>query len=410
MKIGYACIPKTISARTSRSLLLKNFNYDNFIRIASDNINDLMLILEHNIENNIFMFRISSDIIPLGSHPVNNINWSEIFKDNLEAIGEFIKKNKIRVSMHPGQYTVINSNSEDVVTKSLKDIEYHTKFLDSLKLDYTNKIVLHIGGVYGDKDSAIKRFILNFERLSLSARHRLVIENDDKSYNINDVLRISHILNIPTVFDNLHHELNHSGESNLQNILKEVFLTWTEKDGAMKLHYSDSSIDKKVGAHSQFVITKKFLTYYHIVNVYNPDIMLEVKDKDISAIKCLQCLSEGSKHILYDMWAKYKYLVMEKNYKLYKECSSLVKTNCSIIEFYEFVDATLLLPINEKNFCNAAEHVWGYFKEVASIKEKERFSLYINNYEFNYKLKLFLYKLAIKYNQPYLLSSYYFYY
>ena len=411
MKIGYACVPLTIDARTSRRLIIKNFNYDNFFVITKANLTDLRLILEHNIKNNIFMFRISSDIIPLGSHEINDIQWQEIFKYELEDTGKFIRENNIRVSMHPGQYTVLNSNSEEVVAKSIKDIEYHTLFLDSLKVDFTNKIVLHIGGVYGDKESAIERFILNFKRLSPQAQKRLIIENDDKSYTVKDVLSISKVLDIPVVFDNLHHLLNSETSENLESILKEVALTWKELDGPMKLHYSDSSGSKRAGAHSKFVFTKNFIPYLNEVKDFDPDIMLEVKDKDISAIKCIQFTSKVQKiHTLYDMWAKYKYLVMEKDYKLYKQCSNMVKSKCTLTVFYEFIDEVLSLPLNEKNFINTAYHIWGYFKNVATPSERKKFDFYINNKELNEKFKQFLKKLACKYNVEYLLNSYYFLY
>jgi len=84
--------------------------------------------------------------------------------------------------MHPGQYTVMNSPSEEVVKKSIAEIEYHTKFLDSLGIDYSNKIIIHIGGEYGDKSSAIQRFSDNIKALSDSARSRLVLENDEKIF------------------------------------------------------------------------------------------------------------------------------------------------------------------------------------------------------------------------------------
>jgi len=105
----------------------------------------------------------------------------------------------IRGSMHPGQYTVLNSPNEEVVEKSIMDLEYHCKFLDSLGVDYSNKIILHVGGVYGDKISAMERFKHNFNRLSNSLKKRLVIENDDKSYTIEDVLIKIHIYNVQSM-------------------------------------------------------------------------------------------------------------------------------------------------------------------------------------------------------------------
>lgn len=482
MKVGYACIPLTVPYKTTRSFMIKNFSEDRLYKCASENIEDLKNILQCNVKNGIYLFRISSDIIPFGSHKINNIKWWEIFKKQLSEIGQYIKEQGVRVSMHPGQYTVLNSPSSEVLDNSLRDIEYHCKFLDSLKLDYTHKIVLHIGGVYGDKKLSIKRFVDNFQKLSPSAKKRLILENDDKSYNIEEVLEICNKLNIPAVFDNLHHRLNPpvncedakerkrrynqctyhdtylnqsdikdtngeglknypdskntgkcsgndksaieikcdinnntyvSGFSDvyIDDIFKRIKATWKEEDGAMKIHYSDKDTDKKGGSHSKFVLTENFLNYYKKIEKYQPDIMLEVKDKDISAIKCVNLIfNEGKRGVLYDEWARYKYLVMEKAYALYKKCSSLVRENCSLKEFYSFVDACLSMPYNEKNFKNTAFHIWGYFKDCATDKEKRDFLNLMDEYKDPQKVKEKLYKLAVKYEREYLVESYYFAY
>lgn len=404
--------------------MIKNFSEDRFYQCASENLEDLKNILKCNVKKGIYLFRISSDIIPFGSHRINNIKWWEIFKKQLSEIGQYIKEQGVRVSMHPGQYTVLNSPSSEVLENSLRDIEYHCKFLDSLKLDYTHKIVLHIGGVYGDKKLSMKRFVDNFQKLSPSAKKRLILENDDKSYNIEEVLEICNKLNIPAVFDNLHHRLNPSvncedakerkrryNQCTYQDTFKRVKATWKEEDGAMKIHYSDKDPDKKGGAHSKFVLTENFLNYYKKIQKYQPDIMLEVKDKDISAIKCVNLIfNEGKRVVLYDEWARYKYLVMEKGYDLYKKCSSLVKGNCSLKEFYSFVDACLSMSYNEKNFKNTALHIWGYFKDCATDKEKRDFLNLMDEYKNPQKVKEKLYKLAVNYEREYLVGSYYFVY
>lgn len=106
----------------------------------------------------------------------------------------------------------MNSPKKDVVERAIKDLNYHAKVLDSLGVGESHKIVLHIGGVYNDKKQAINRFIKNYSNLSNEVKQRLIIENDDKLYNINDVLGISNIINIPVVFDNLHNNVNPSNE------------------------------------------------------------------------------------------------------------------------------------------------------------------------------------------------------
>lgn len=291
MSIGYACI--TLGAENVKlsRCTLKNASEDSLRKIINKNLEALFNIIDYNIENEIKLFRISSDIIPFGSHKVNTLNWQEEFKDKLLAIGKKIKASNMRVSMHPGQYTVLNSINDDVVKNAVRDLEYHASFLDALKVDSKNKIVLHIGGVYGDKKKASENFIKNYFKLPEKIKKRLIIENDDRSYNIEDVLNISKEISIPVVFDNLHNKLNPSprklSESEWISICGE---TWKKEDGRQKIHYSQQKNGATVGAHSDTIDVNEFSEFYNSLKDKDIDIMLEVKDKNISAVKCINLI------------------------------------------------------------------------------------------------------------------------
>lgn len=411
MKIGYACIPLTIPFRTNRRLLLKDFTYEKASEIIESNLSDLHKILEYNKKRDINLFRISSDIIPLGSHEINDLPWKSIFKSELTSIGNYIKENSIRVSMHPGQYTIINSPSEDIVNKSIRDFEYHTDFLDSLELDYTHKLILHIGGVYGDKPLAKKRFIENFKRLSSSAQKRMIIENDEKNYSLEDVLEISEKIDIPVVYDNLHNTCYSSNDLSVKDIYKLVNKTWKKEDGNMKVHYSQQAENKKTGSHSTTINIEDFLEYFKEAKDFDPDIMLEVKDKDISSIKVINSLNSlkgiNTKSTITEEWAKYKYVVMAYNYEAYKTCRKIIKDNGDVLSLYKFIDETLKNPLDEGNYINTLHHVWGYFKDISKTQEKNHFTKMISEKKFS-NAKDYLFKLTNKYDVEYLKKGYFF--
>lgn len=410
-RIGYACTPISIPYKTSRGFILKNFNENIFNECVSRNLKDLMSILQWNCQNGIHMFRISSDIIPFGSHSINKIEWWRTFKRELSECGKFVKTNDIRVSMHPGQYTVLNSPHEEVVEKSIADLEYHCRFLDAMEVDYKNKIVLHVGGVYGNKLSAMGRFKSNFNRLSASLKKRVVIENDDKGYTIEEVLGICMELGVPAVFDNLHHKLNPC-LLELEDIITHVESTWKPEDGPVKLHYSDQDLERKGGAHSRSIVTKNFLSYMERIKGLDADIMLEVKDKEVSAMKGVYALKENlGISIRTQQWAKYKYCLMEKNYLYYKKCSSLINSNVPIKEVYIYIDECLNSAFDEGSFKNTAQHVYGYVKDKVTLKEKQGFmELLKNPRENKTKIKSLLQRLCKKYKAEYINNSYYFIY
>ena len=152
MSIGYACLTIGVQNTNLKSCIAKNVDEEKLLDLISNNLNSLENIIEYNIKNNIKLFRISSDLIPFGSSKINSIPWEKIFLSKFGEIGDKIKTSGMRVSMHPGQYTVINSPNIEVVNRAIDDLNYHTKVLDSLGVGSEHKIVLHIGGVYNDKE------------------------------------------------------------------------------------------------------------------------------------------------------------------------------------------------------------------------------------------------------------------
>ncbi len=288
MRLGYACLTVGVFDTNFKNIRQKNVNKEKLYQIIEHNLQFLDKMIDYNIANEITLFRITSDLIPFGSSIANQYKWELDFADHFKKIGRKIKKNNIRVSMHPGQYTILNSNRAEVVKAAMADLQYHAKIFDLLQVDSTNKIVLHVGGVYNDKKTAMKRFITNYWKLDENIKKRLVIENDERSFNIIDVLNISAKTNMPVVFDNLHHALNFV-DLQIEEIIKKCAATWEKEDGTPKVHYSEQNVLKKQGAHSQTIDCKK-LNYFIQRLPTNVDIMLEVKDKNNSVIKCQKYL------------------------------------------------------------------------------------------------------------------------
>jgi len=145
MRIGYPCINRTIGCSSSRTFRLKSYSKDRLIGTVSDNLTCLFKILQFNVVHNLLFFRISSDLVPFASHQICKLDWLTYFKDQFTSIGAFIRSNNIRISMHPGQYTVLNSQDPGILTRSIKELQYHADVLDALDLDVSAKIQMHVG-------------------------------------------------------------------------------------------------------------------------------------------------------------------------------------------------------------------------------------------------------------------------
>ncbi len=416
MNIGFACIAIGVPGAGLRTCVKKNATDENLLAIIQANLAALDRIIEYNIKNEIKLFRISSDLIPFGSSEINQLEWWNLFTEQFHLIGKKIVESGMRVSMHPGQYTVINSPKDEVVNRAVEDLFYHARVLDALGVDSTHKIILHIGGVYGDKTTAIARFIENYKMLPEEVKERLVIENDDKSYHIADVLQIGTTLKIPVVYDTLHNQVNpYDREKTDCDWIELCRKTWTKKDGRPKIHYSRQHPGKQKGSHSDSIKIREFLQFKDSLNGIEPDVMLEVKDKNLSAIKCNNAIRRNSSiKNLETEWGHYKYLVLEKSQQSYAKIRVLLKQkeNYPVEEFYQLIEDALSLPDNQGNACNALLHIWGYFKNQASKIEKERFRKLQDTFEVTgssgVSAKRFLWRLAERYQEEYLLQSYYF--
>ena len=199
-------------------------------------------------------------------------------------IGGFIALHSMRISMHPDQFVLINSPSEEIFEKSIRDLIYHEEVLSLLGLDSTHKIQIHVGGMYGDKTTAIERFVKRFEALPERIKKRLVIENDDRLFSLKDTLEISSLTGIPVLFDTLHHEVVNNSES-----FHEAFglftKTWKTEDGIPMIDYSDQDPEGRRGKHKPSIDLTHFKNFLQQVKGFDFDIMFEIKDKESSALK-----------------------------------------------------------------------------------------------------------------------------
>ena len=122
MKIGYPCINLSIGCKSDSTFRLKSYTDERLRSTIENNLDCLQRILQFNVEHDILFFRITSDLVPFASHPVCRFDWQDHFRDRFIEIGDFITRYKIRVSMHPGQYTVLNSPDISVVERSKKEL------------------------------------------------------------------------------------------------------------------------------------------------------------------------------------------------------------------------------------------------------------------------------------------------
>lgn len=293
MKIGFPSINYEVDCKPNKKFKLQSYSEQNFLGTAKSNLECTKKTILENIKKGYLFFRISSDAIPFASHPICKVNWQKEFQKEFGEIGEIIKKHGMRISMHPDQFVVINSPNNEIVQRSVKELEYHADVLDLMNLGEDAKIQIHVGGVYDDKEESITRFVKNFNLLPEKVKRRLAIENDDVSYSVKDCLKISKQANIPIIFDYFHHECLNNNEKQI-DVFNECKKTWKKKDGVMMLDYSSQQIGERKGKHTETLNENHFNKFLNDLKGQDFDLMLEIKDKQKSAEKALIIINSKS--------------------------------------------------------------------------------------------------------------------
>ncbi len=297
MRLGYPCLNRTLSQssrRPNHGTTVKHLRgltaeerRDKLNRLLQKNLHNNLEILKFNLENEIAVYRFCSDIVPVATHPVAD-DWDYIASAEAEIkeLGDFVREHGFRVSMHPEQFTVLNSDREDVVENARQDLRYHHSFLQAMGLDSEAIIILHIGGVYGDRERALERFKENFLSLDPDIQERVVIENDDRSYTATEVLGVAGELEIPMVLDIHHFNINHGPEENLLDLMPRAFATWQER--RPKLHFSSPASSEDPTRHAREIDPEEFARFLEMAEKEvgkEFDVMLECRDKEKALLK-----------------------------------------------------------------------------------------------------------------------------
>ena len=286
MRIGYPCINRSIGCTASRTFRLASYTEERMRDTVNGNLACLEKILAYNVRHGMLFFRITSDLVPFASHPVCTFPWQDEFAGVFEKTGEYIRQHGFRISLHPDQFVLLNAPDTGILQRSIADLGYQVQLLDLMGLDRSAKVQVHVGGVYGDKPAAIDRFVKQYDLLDTTIRNRLVIENDERLYTLSDCLAIHELTGIPVIADTFHHSLYNTGEQ-FTALLDPVRKTWKAHDGIPMIDYSSQEPGKRVGAHALHIVAEDFRQFLRETRPADFDIMLEIKDKETSALAAL---------------------------------------------------------------------------------------------------------------------------
>ena len=297
IQLGLCCMNITMKEKykvyASRKIIVRTIHEKGIEELKHriiQNMKDLLKMIEWNEQNGIRVFRLSSEMFLHKTNPkVKDYGYS-FAEEHLKCIGELARKYDHRLTFHPGQYNVLGTPRTKTLKQTIRDLGYHATVLDMMGMGRDSVMVIHGGGCYGDKEGTIERWCNNYNLLHQNIKNRLVLENCEKCYSIEDCLVIHEKCGVPIVFDTHHFECYkqlHPKESfkDPHEYIPLILETWKKKDIKPKFHVSEQGTGK-IGHHSDYIdILPNYLL--EIPEKYNTqiDIMIEAKMKELSIQK-----------------------------------------------------------------------------------------------------------------------------
>lgn len=285
--LGYAAINETLSREgitPNKTVRQKNANIETLKELSRKNLRATKKIIEWNDNNGIMFYRMSSAIFPHISNcalTTCESMTSLVYDPNdlMDTITEI--KTEQRLTFHPDPYVVLNSPNNTVYEQCVRELYWHAKTFDIMGRDMNSVIVMHGGGVYGDIESSKQRFIDRFCLLPESIRNRIVIENDEFKYSLDNIVDIHNKLsakgfNVPIVLDWFHHEC-YTGKAYKGEHLDTIIRSWQGRK--IKMHLSEQAKGNRKGSHSDYVETIPRLLF-DIASQHDIWLMIEAKKKE----------------------------------------------------------------------------------------------------------------------------------
>lgn len=266
---------------------------EKLLEATAENLKHTRRMLYYNLAHEIELYRFSSSLVPLATHP--EIRWDFLtpFRSEWREIGELVRKNGLRVSFHPNQFTLFTSPKKSITENATIDMDYHYRMLAAMGVKDSGLINIHIGGAYGNKGDALARFYENLEVLPAAIKNIMTLENDDKTYNAAETLAACEQIGVPFVFD-YHHHLANPGTAPLEELFPRLLHTWSGKGMPPKIHLSSPKSAQKFRSHADFVNAEFVMPCLRILQKLgrDVDIMIEAKAKDQALLRLVEELSK----------------------------------------------------------------------------------------------------------------------
>jgi UV DNA damage endonuclease len=313
MRLGFAV--KVLGAGGLPSHDTRRHQSEPSLGVSLEHLDAILTYLDG---NDIRFYRMATGLAPYASHPdlTRFRDQPQRFAERLAQTGRRARDLGIRLTTHPGQYTVLNSENPETQRLAVVELEVQAELMDAMELGPESVVILHVGGAAGGTEASLERFERGFAQLSEAGRRRLVLENDDRTFSLADVLELHRRIGTPVAWDILHHHCNDPQRIGDREALELALATWPA--GVMpKIHFSSPKTAleekaRKVGrrvertlvlpqlrAHADMIdpIAFEHFLVHTAAGLPDFDVMLEAKGKDLALLRLREQLAARGRYL-----------------------------------------------------------------------------------------------------------------
>ncbi|WP_335871478.1 UV DNA damage repair endonuclease UvsE [Bacillus sp. 2205SS5-2] len=302
MKIRFGFVANALElwdASPSKTVTFKRYQQlgekegqEKLLEVTSLNLQHTKRILYYLAAHEIPLYRFSSSLVPLATHP--EVAWDFItpFREEWAELGRLVRQFSIRPSFHPNQFTLFTSSRQQVTDNAVGGMQFHYDMLKAMSIEEQAVVNIHIGGSYGDKNGTLVRFYDNLQLLPKEVKDVMTLENDDKTYNVEETLTVCQEENIPMVLD-IHHHVANPTAGPIEDYIADIFATWQHRKLIPKVHISSPKSDNAFRAHADYVDARFIEGFFAALRKFDTDVdfMIEAKSKDLAMRQLIEDLS-----------------------------------------------------------------------------------------------------------------------
>lgn len=405
--VGFDGTSLLTSSHTSRTMSAIDYSESAMSNLVMENLRDFRTLVKFNSVNELFIYKINGDIVPIANHPFNTFDWKKPYKHIFESIGKWMDQHCSRLIVEPIEELRFGQTLEVDVLADLDCLRYYCELLDSMHLNSSNKVILKIGE-YEDQTSGRDRMLKNYFRFPSYMKNRIALTNTQRYGSLDEALYVSKEAQLPVIYSH-YGKITDFREKFIEN-KRAILRSWRDNDGPPVVQIYEPKADIQTDFMSM-ISYEEIEAISDLINKNDISIIYISDYKDIASVKIANVLTECRGVFLKENcireWQRYRHLIMAHDPDAFVEMQHFMEKPTSFKAFYHHMEQIMskfkLMP----NDIFAAEELLNDFGDTIKRSERKKAMSYLKERDMS-AFKAYCHGLAESYDLPELTSNYYY--